>query len=330
MKTSELDYDLPRERIAQEPAEPRDAAWLMVLRRSDGAIRHAVVRDLPEFLAPGDVLVLNDTKVVPARVRARRSTGGAVRLLFLGWDAPGRARMIVESRRRLRAAEPLTLDGCLLRPLARQPDGTWLFETSGTFDLERVGEAPLPPYIRRPGGPTARDFERYQTVYARHPGSVAAPTAGLHFTPALLDEVRNRGAQVAFLTLHLGPGTFRPIRADDLSRHTMEAEEYRIPEETLRAVSGARRVIAVGTTVTRALESWARTGAAHGRSGLFIHPPFDFRVVGALWTNFHLPRSTPLALAAAFAGWPCLRRAYEEAVRQGYRFYSYGDAMLIV
>jgi S-adenosylmethionine:tRNA ribosyltransferase-isomerase len=317
-----FDFHLPKERIAQRPADRRDAARLMVLGRADGSLRHARFSDLPGLIRPGDLVVVNDTRVVPARLRARRSTGGRVEVLLVEQVEPGLWRAMLDTPRRLRDGETLTVGPAELTVLGRGDDG--LRRLRAPAGILELGEPPLPPYIRRPGGATAEDRERYQTVFAEAPGSVAAPTAGLHFTPELLARL-----PVVRLTMHIGPGTFRPIRAASLAEHRMDGERYRIAPDAMERIASARRVVAVGTSVTRALEAEARTGALEGWTDLFIHPPFEFRRVGALVTNFHLPGGTPLALASAFAGVERLRAAYAEALRLDYRFYSYGDAMLI-
>jgi S-adenosylmethionine:tRNA ribosyltransferase-isomerase len=339
MRLADLDYGLPPELIAQEPAAERAAARLLVLDRGAEPLRHRCVADLPASLRAGDVLVVNDTRVVPARVHGRRPTGGRIEALFVRPLGSGDEWEVL-ARGAPRAGERVHLPdagGCWVAALG---DGRWrlrleLDEPAHSW-LERVGEVPLPPYIRRPCGPTAADRDRYQTVYARVPGAIAAPTAGLHLTPALLDEARAAGVRVTSLTLHVGPGTFLPIRSDDLAAHAMEAEPYDLPPATVEEIAAARargdRVVAVGTTTVRALESAAAGGvlrAGPGMAGLFIQPGHRFRVVDALLTNFHLPRSSLLALVAAFAGWDRLRAAYAEAIRMRYRFYSFGDAMLV-
>jgi S-adenosylmethionine:tRNA ribosyltransferase-isomerase len=320
-----FDYVLPRDRIAQHPPPRRDAARLMVLDRGGGPTRHLSFADLPSLLREGDVVVLNDSRVVPARLRARRAAGGLVQVLLVDAPAPGCWRALIDTPRRLRDGEALTVGPATLRLRGRGPDGLWRVE--GPADLMQFGEPPLPPYIKRPDGPTPEDRERYQTVYARAPGSIAAPTAGLHFTEAMLAALP---VPVVRLTLHIGVGTFQPIRADRLADHRMESERYRIEPEALRQIESARRVVAVGTSVTRALEAQARTGLAEAATDLFIRPPFEFRRVGALLTNFHLPRGTPLALVSAFAGRERVLAAYAEALERGYRFYSYGDAMIVL
>src|SRR5437773_6554219 len=337
MQLAELDYPLPEALIAQAPAPERAAARLLVVDRGGAPLRHARVGDLAAFLRAGDVLVLNDTRVIPARVYGRRPSGGRLELLFVAphgedgeWEvlvrgAPRRGERVHLAGGQGEWVAPLGAGRWRLRLALDEPALTW---------LERVGEVPLPPYVRR--APTPADRERYQTVYARAPGAVAAPTAGLHLTRELLGAIAAAGARVATLTLHVGPGTFLPIRTADLDQHVMVPERFEIPPPTVEAIAAARtaggRVVAVGTTTVRALESAGADGALHagpGAAALFIRPGHRFRVVDALLTNFHLPRSTLLALVAAFAGWERVRAAYAEAVRLGYRFYSYGDAMLI-
>ena len=338
MHLAELDYPLPEELIAQEPEPERDAARLLLAERGQPT-RHAHVRDLPALLRAGDLLVLNDTRVIAARVHGRRPSGGRLELLFVRPLADGAWEVLV--RGSPRAGEPVHLPGATGTWLAALGDGLWSVRVDTpepVLDwLERVGEVPLPPYIRRPDGPTARDRERYQTVFAAARGAVAAPTAGLHLTPALLDALAAAGIETARLTLHVGPATFQPLREDDLDRVRLGAERWIVPADTAARVNAARaaggRVVAVGTTSVRALESAAaadgtlRAGA--GETTLFIRPGHRFRCVDALLTNFHLPRSPLLALVSALAGWDRVRAAYAEAVARRYRFYSYGDAMLL-
>lgn len=349
-----LTYALPKTLIAQRPCRPRDSARLLVVQREKGAVpfsvSHRTFRDLPRLLQPNDCLILNDTRVIPARLRGQRAdTGGKVELLLLDrYDVPEGPlvrrtglgdsvwRCLGQPGRRLRPGTRLLLnhgsgeaevvgeDGA--ERLVRFPDGAaeeW---------MERFGEVPLPPYVRRPVEP--RDRRWYQTVYARQPGAVAAPTAGLHFTRRLLGRIERKSVRVHFLTLHVGWGTFRPVGEEQLREGKLHPESFWIPAETLGAIGRARadggRVIAVGTTVARALETWAITGQAAGRTNLFIRPGFEFRVVDALVTNFHLPGTSLLLLVSAFAGEERALAAYGEAVRRRYRFYSYGDAMLIV
>ncbi len=344
MDVALFDYDLPQALIAQEPAEPRDASRLLVLDRQRGVWKDRAFGDLADLLRPGDCLVANQSRVIPARLLGTAVEGGRpVELLLLRPVAEGRWEALVRPGRRCRIGARVELAGGVARAriVGDGTAGARLVEIEARWPvrelLERYGLPPLPPYIERHDAPKPEDRERYQTVYARDDGSVAAPTAGLHFTPELLARLARRDVAVHYLTLHVGPGTFRPLRAARIDDHRLEAEPVEIPPSTARAVHEAkrdrRRVVAVGTTTTRALE-WAagedgrvRDGA--GEADLFIRPGHRFRVVDALVTNFHLPRSTLLVLAAAFAGRELILEAYRHAVAARYRFYSYGDAMLI-
>ncbi|MCW5891846.1 MAG: tRNA preQ1(34) S-adenosylmethionine ribosyltransferase-isomerase QueA [bacterium] len=339
MRLADLDYALPPELIAQEPAAERTAARLLHLART-GTIRgHHTVAALPTLLREGDLLVLNEARVVPARLRARRPSGGRLELLLLA-EADGPAVWDAIVRGTPRVGETVHFADGTGTWLAAHGGGRWrvrldLDEPVHAW-LDRVGELPLPPYIRRPDGPTTTDRERYQTTFARVPGAIAAPTAGLHLTPDLLAALAVRGVGHAALTLHVGPGTFLPIRDGDLDGFAMEPERYELPGDTVARIAVTRaaggRVVAVGTTTVRALESAAARGplaAGEGSADLFVRPGHTLRVVDALLTNFHLPRTPLLALVAAFTGWDALHAAYAEAVERRYRFYSYGDAMLI-
>jgi S-adenosylmethionine:tRNA ribosyltransferase-isomerase len=362
MRLRDFEYELPPHLIAQAPAARRDASRLLVLERATGRLSHRRFAEIAGRLEAGDVLVVNDTRVLPARLFGAYRDGRPVEVLFLGAAGERTWEALVKPAKHARDGQQLLLAaGALVatvvgqggygRRLLRLPDGA---DLAGA--MQAHGVMPLPPYIKR--GAESRepraeralpesalgaelstlDSERYQTVYARVEGAVAAPTAGLHFTPELLDRLRQAGVVLAPLTLHVGPGTFQPVRSDEVSRHRMEPEWFRIPEETARAVDGARtagrRVVAVGTTCVRTLEyAAARDGTVRGGEGqadLFITPGYRFRVVDALLTNFHLPRSTLLMLVSAFAGLETVRQAYAEAIREQYRFYSYGDAMLIL
>jgi S-adenosylmethionine:tRNA ribosyltransferase-isomerase len=314
MRLSELDYDLPPELIAQRPAELRDASRLLVYRRTTGDVRHGTFAELPGELGPGTLVVVNDTRVVPARIRARRPSGGEAEVLLvepLGSD--GLWEGLARPSRRLRPGDRLGPVE-LLEPLG---EGRWRLRLRG----EPAGEAPLPPYITEP----LADPDRYQTVYARAAGSAAAPTAGLHFTPALLARL-----DVERVTLHVGLDTFRPVTALDLAEHRLHGERYEVAPTAWERIRAAERVLAVGTTTVRVLETVARNGVLRGRTSLFVVPGFEFRRVDHLLTNFHLPRSTLLALVMAFAGVEETRRLYRLAIEERYRFYSFGDAMLIL
>jgi S-adenosylmethionine:tRNA ribosyltransferase-isomerase len=328
--TSDLDYELPDDLIAQAPAEPRDASRLMVLDAAAGTIGHHTFRELPIFLRPGDAIVLNETKVLPARLKARKPTGGEVELLFLrdlGPDRNNTWEVLARPAKRLKAGLRLLAGDATLNLVENLGEGRWsVFAPDVPGLLERRGRMPLPPYIEA----TEQAEARYQTVYAREPGSAAAPTAGFHFTEDVLRGAERAGAAVARVTLHVGTGTFLPVRTEKLEDHRMHAERYNVPEEAARAVEGAGRVVAAGTTVARTLETWAGTGDGAGESRLFIYPGYRWRAVDALLTNFHLPRSTLLAMVMSFGGRDLVREAYRVAVEERYRFYSFGDAMLIL
>jgi S-adenosylmethionine:tRNA ribosyltransferase-isomerase len=340
MRVEDLDYALPEELIAQEPAVERSAARLLVLMRDESGYRHLHVADLPTLLRAGDLLVLNDARVIPARVRGRRPSGGRIEVLLCDPQEDG-VTWEVLARGAPRIGETVVFAEGAGEWVADRGDGRWLLRLKvGRPVLEwlrDVGEVPLPPYIRRPDGPRPSDLERYQTTFARTPGAVAAPTAGLHFTPALFAALADAGVAHAFVTLHVGPGTFLPIRGGELAGYRMLPERFAIDAATVTAIDEARRqgrrLIAVGTTTVRALESAAARGplvAGTGSADLFVAPGHRFRVVDGLLTNFHLPRTPLLAMVAALAGWERIHAAYEDAVRARYRFYSYGDAMLIL
>ena len=337
MRLSEFDFHLPSERIAHAPARPRDAARLLVV---GDALQDCIVRDLPSLLRPGDVLVANDTRVIPAQLAARR---GEARI-GLTLDQPGADgtwHALARNARRLRPGDRLAFDGAgdlAAEVVGRDPDGGVTLRFNRADDafadaLRRAGALALPPYINRPDGPTEQDAQDYQTVFAGRPGAVAAPTAGLHFTPALLAALEAAGVSRALVTLHVGAGTFLPVRTDDVSEHRMHPERGTVTQEAADRINAARRVVAVGTTSLRLLESAAgpdgRVQAFAGDTSLFITPGFRFRVVDALLTNFHLPRSTLFMLVCAFAGQERMQAAYAHAIQAGYRFYSYGDASLL-
>ncbi len=320
-----FDYHLPDDAIAQEPTEPRDAARLLVATDPGGAVGHGRVRDLPDLLGPGDVVVVNDSRVLPARLLLHKRSGGRVEVVLLEpvGAAPGCWEALVRPARRVPPGTVLGAgDGDLVEVGERRRGGTRLVRL--LRDPEGHGSIALPPYIRRP----LPDPERYQTVYADHPGSVAAPTAGLHLTHDLLARLRDRGVELRTVELAVGLGTFRPVTAAAPEDHVMHSERYRVPAATMEACRRARRVVAVGTTTVRALESAAATGRLAGRTSLFIHGDHRFLVVDLLLTNFHLPRSSLLLLLAAFCGdrW---RALYAEALAEGYGFLSFGDAMLV-
>jgi S-adenosylmethionine:tRNA ribosyltransferase-isomerase len=343
MRTDLLDFDLPPHLIAQHPSAERDRSRLLVVRRADDGLEHRVFHDLPALLKPGDLLVLNDTRVLAARLLGRRArTGGKWEGLFLRQTKDGCWELLCQTRGRPLAGEVVEVEPGPLRLTltGRSAEGHWLARPDAPGSpaelLERYGQVPLPPYIRK-GHAEGDDRERYQTVYARQAGAVAAPTAGLHFTPRLFEELEVRGVRRAFVTLHVGLGTFQPIQAEDVTRHRMHREWGELSSAAAEAIlacrAGGGRVVAVGTTSVRVLETVAASGPVRpwsGETDLFIYPPYEFRAVDALVTNFHLPHSTLLLLVGAFAGIDLTRRAYRTAIAEGYRFYSYGDAMLIV
>lgn len=356
MRVRDFDFDLPPDLIAQAPPAERGDSRLLCLSRATGAVTHGAIADLPGWLRPGDVLVVNDTKVFPARLLGRRLPGGGRVECLLTDREPGvgvedqardqRWTALVRPGPKLRTGARLVFDGPVAlhgevgeaRPFGRRLVRLWTEDGQSVDEaIDAAGHVPLPPYIKRPDARADRD--RYQTVFAHHRGSVAAPTAGLHFTPRLLEALRAAGVETATITLHVGYGTFQPVRVEDVEDHHLESERYAIGEATAAAVNAAladgRRVVAVGTTVTRTLESVARDHggrieAGAGATDLFIYPGFAFRVVGGLLTNFHVPRSSLLMLVSAFGGVDTVRRAYREAVARRYRFYSYGDAMLVL
>ena len=357
VRTADFHFDLPPELIAQQPAARRDGSRLLVLHRKLRQTEHRQFPDLLEFLNPGDVLVLNNSRVIPARLRgANEKTGGKFEILLLEENAANDWWAMMRPGKRAKIGTRIQLQDKNGAPTnifvvvtAVNDDGHRRLHFSGTanlfHDLEKLGELPLPPYIERQGE-LPGDRERYQTVFAQPAGSVAAPTAGLHFTPEMLEKIRARGVKICFVTLHVGAGTFLPVKAENIAEHKMHAERFEIGEETVRAVNEAkksgRRVIAVGTTALRTLETAARQNAGilnvyQGKTDIFIFPPAAFQIVDALLTNFHLPESTLLMLVSAFAapgeklrGRDLIFSAYAEAIRERYRFFSYGDAMLIL
>ena len=323
-KLSDYAYDLPRELIAQRPLEHREDSRMMVLYRARHAIEHRQFRELRTFLGAGDLLVLNDTRVLPAR---RLSDDGAVEFLFLERVGPNRWKCLVKPGRKMRVGATAKIDNITLRVEEITDGGERIVALDKDVDLYAGGSMPLPPYINR--GSDDKDTARYQTVFGDAPGAIAAPTAGLHFTEEILGEIPH-----TFVTLHVGPGTFLPVRSENITDHRMHAERFSISQEAATKINSASRIIAVGTTTVRTLESATQAGgeivARERATDLFIYPPYRFRVVDVLLTNFHLPHSTLLMLVSAFAGREFLLRAYEEAIRERYRFYSYGDCMLIV
>ena len=356
MRTADFDFELPPELIAQHPAPKRDESRLLVLHRNDNRAEHRQFPALLEFLRPGDVLVLNNSRVIPARLRGvNAKTGGKFEILLLEENAPNDWWVMLRPGKRARVGTQIIIcdaDGKTSAVRATvvetNDEGHRRLQFSGTAEIrceiDRLGEVPLPPYILREGK-LPEDLDRYQTVFARTDGSVAAPTAGLHFTPELLEQIRALGVKICFVTLHVGAGTFLPVKTESLAAHKMHEERFELSEETASAINAAKnaghRVIATGTTTVRVLESVAalnggKIAKTAGKTGIFIHPPFSFQVVDALLTNFHLPRSTLLMLVSAFAapgdtrGREMMLHTYAEAIRERYRFFSYGDAMLIL
>ncbi len=335
-------YELPREYIAQTPADPRDAARLMVLRRGSASVEHRVFRDIVDYLVPGDVLVVNNSKVLPARLIGQKVPTGAVCELLLLREVEGDVwECLARPGKRMQAGTRLAFgDGSLTAEIqATLPDGNkhvrFAYDTDTLYEkLDAFGRMPLPPYITK----QLTDQSQYQTVYAKELGSAAAPTAGLHFTPELLGRIRQKGVDIAEITLHVGLGTFRPVSAEDIAEHHMHSEWYCVSREAAEAITAARagghRVVAVGTTSCRTLESvWARHGAivpCSGETDIFLYPGVELKAIDALITNFHLPESTLIMLVAAFYGYEATMEAYRVAVRERYRFFSFGDAMLIL
>ena len=334
----DFDYELPESLIAQTPAEPRDSSRLLALDRRTGAMRHQFFSQIFEHIRPGDLLIANDTRVIPARLLGKRAdTGGGVEVFLLHRRSQDTWEVLVKPGKKMRPGQKVWFDdslSCEVQDVTEFGGRVVRFMYEGLFEtvLDRLGETPLPPYIHQ----KLTDPDRYQTVYARERGSAAAPTAGLHFTPTLMDKVKKMGADFAFVTLNIGLGTFRPVRIENIAEHVMHREFYSVPPETVERIQETKRrggrIIAVGTTAVRTLESAAATGqlvAGSGWSELFIYPGYEFRVIDALITNFHLPQSTLLMLVSAFAGRENVLAAYGEAVREQYRFFSFGDAMFI-
>ena len=348
MRTDDLNYDLPEELIAQTPAQRRKMSRLLVVDRSGSSLSDCVFGDLIDYLRPGDCLVLNNTKVIPARFYAQKITGAQLEGLFLSEEKPGRWQVLLKNSRKINSGDTLEILDRDLKPWRRAvatksaEGGQWLLALDNPNDalaaMEQIGFAPLPPYIKRSKGDghAEEDLNRYQTVYAQATGAVAAPTAGLHFDQSMLDAIVAKGVKLAYVTLHVGIGTFRPVQTETLEDHRMHEERYEISEQAAgtinRTAQSAGRIIAVGTTSVRTLESVAKERQIHaekGRTCLFIQPGYTFQIVDAMVTNFHLPKSTLLALVGAFAGMDEIMNAYRHAIEKKYRFFSYGDAMFI-
>jgi S-adenosylmethionine:tRNA ribosyltransferase-isomerase len=342
MRPEEFDYILPKSLIAQYPSSRRGESRLMVLSRSQGMIEHRTFGDIPDYLNSGDLLVMNNTRVLPARLIGRKETGGRVEVLLIpSWNGTkGQWEAMVRNAGEAKGVVRIRFGKEAYGELSRVEGGRWKISFSGERPvkdlLQQEGHIPLPPYIKREDEPLDRD--RYQTVIAKEEGSIAAPTAGLHFTHSMLRTLKEKGIKIAFITLHIGPGTFAPVKVKQAEEHRMDQEWVEITEETAEEINRVKerggRVIAVGTTTTRALESssdgkgWINPGT--GQASLFIHPPYSFKVINGLVTNFHLPKSTLIMLVSAFAGRDFVLKAYQDAVERKYRFFSYGDAMLIL
>ncbi|MBU1125134.1 MAG: tRNA preQ1(34) S-adenosylmethionine ribosyltransferase-isomerase QueA [Candidatus Omnitrophica bacterium] len=329
MKLSDFDYHLPKDRIAQYPLRERDAARMLVIDRATGQITHGSFRDFLKYCRKEDIVVINDTRVRRCRLFGKRVTGGKVEVLLLHHKGKACFESLVKPAR-IKTGETIIFNGATARGVLTGRNEI-TFNLKDEKEVYRLGCMPLPPYIKRK--PDADDDELYQTVYAQEEGAIAAPTAGLHFTRAMLDTMSGSGVHIAGLTLHVGAGTFKPVKSEDITQHSMDPEYMRIPDQTQRLIKNAQeaqsRIIAVGTTSLRALEAYAR-GTSEGDTNLFIYPGFKFKVADALLTNFHLPKTTLFMLVCAFAGEKPAKKAYQEAIAQQYRFYSYGDAMLIL
>lgn len=336
LRLEDFDYELPKELIASYPVEPRDSCRLMVLDRKTGEIQHRIFRDIVEYLQPGDLMVFNDSKVIPARLIGKKEGGKAKIEVFLVRQIEDNVwYALIKNIRRLKEGQKIVVgEEFYVEFLGREDEKAVVkLHSENIFqDLEKYGHVPLPPYIERQD--EEKDKQLYQTVYARKEGSVASPTAGLHFTQKLIENIKNRGVNTAFVTLHVGLGTFKPIKTSNIQEHKMHEEFYTIPDETLQLIhkvkESGKSVIAVGTTVVRTLESFAKTGIKEGFTDIFIYPPYQFKIVDKLITNFHLPKSTLILLVSAIAGRENILKAYNTAVRERYRFFSYGDAMFII
>jgi S-adenosylmethionine:tRNA ribosyltransferase-isomerase len=342
MRIEEFDYHLPRSLIAQYPSAQRGETSLMILHRQTGVVEHQAFREITKYLRAGDLLVMNNTRVLPTRLIGKKETGGKIEMLLIpSWNGTkGEWEALIKGAGKVKRGARIRFEAEFRGEIEDVKDGkgkvTFSYQGEVKELLEKIGHIPLPPYIKR--GDEPLDRERYQTVFAERDGSIAAPTAGLHFTHTLLQALKDTGVRTTMITLHIGTGTFTPVKARDVEAHAMEAEWIEISEETAREIKAAKarggRVVSVGTTTTRALESFSVGDGAvrsgKGMSSLFIYPPYRFRVIDSLITNFHLPKSTLIMLVSAFAGKDLLMKAYQEAILRKYRFYSYGDAMLIL
>ncbi len=336
MKLSDFDYHLPKELIAKYPAQPRDSCRLMVLNRKDKTTEHRIFRDVIDYLKPGDTLVLNNTKVIPARLIGKKEkTNANIEVFLLRPTEDNIWEALIKNVRRLKKNQKIIISDDFYVEFLSKDDEKAIVKIHSKdikSDLEKYGHVPLPPYIEREDEEKDKDY--YQTVFAEKEGSVASPTAGLHFTKELLEKIKEKGVNIAYITLHVGLGTFKPVKTEDITKHKMHEEYFTIPKETLEMIQKTKEnkksVVAVGTTVVRALETYGKFGKTEGFTDIFIYPPYEFKIVDKLITNFHLPKSTLLMLVSAFADIDFILRAYNEAVKERYRFFSYGDAMLIV
>ncbi|MGB7054661.1 MAG: tRNA preQ1(34) S-adenosylmethionine ribosyltransferase-isomerase QueA [bacterium] len=331
MKLSDFQYGLPQELIAQFPLPDRTAARMLILNRQTGKLTHSKFNRITDFIEKGDVFVLNNTRVFKARLIGLKSTGGKVEVLLIRRTDGGSWEAMISHAKRMREGTRIYFADKLFAEIEEKIAGAKVilqFNQDAGEVIKKYGHVPLPHYIKRE--PVANDEEHYQTTFAKETGSIAAPTAGLHFTDALLKKILSKGAGITELTLHIGPGTFKPLRNEHIEDHQMDAELFEISESTLEKIKNAKRVLAVGTSVCRALETYAKTHETHGWADIFIHPGYRFQSIDCLVTNFHLPGSTPLLLVCAFAGRDLIFKTYQEAIEQKYRFLSYGDAMLIV
>jgi len=336
MKLSDFDYHLPKELIAKYPAQPRDSCRLMVLNRKDKTIEHRIFRDVIDYLKPGDTLVLNNTKVIPARLIGKKEkTNANIEVFLLRPIEDNIWETLIKNVRRLKKNQKIIISDDFYVEFLSKDDEKAIVKIHSKdikSDLEKYGHIPLPPYIEREDEEKDKDY--YQTVFADKEGSVASPTAGLHFTKELLEKIKEKGVNIAYITLHVGLGTFKPVKTEDITKHKMHEEYFTIPKETLEMIKKTKEnkksLVAVGTTVVRALETYGKFGKTEGFTDIFIYPPYEFKIVDKLITNFHLPKSTLLMLVSAFADRDFILRAYNGAVKEKYRFFSYGDAMLIV
>jgi len=336
MKLSDFDYHLPKELIAKYPAQPRDSCRLMVLNRKDKTIEHRIFRDVIDYLKPGDTLVLNNTKVIPARLIGKKEkTNANIEVFLLRPIEDNIWETLIKNVRRLKKNQKIIISDDFYVEFLSKDDEKAIVKIHSKdikSDLEKYGHIPLPPYIEREDEEKDKDY--YQTVFAEKEGSVASPTAGLHFTKELLEKIKEKGVNIAYITLHVGLGTFKPVKTEDITKHKMHEEYFTIPKETLEMIKKTKEnkksLVAVGTTVVRALETYGKFGKTEGFTDIFIYPPYEFKIVDKLITNFHLPKSTLLMLVSAFADRDFILRAYNGAVKEKYRFFSYGDAMLIV